>query len=239
MIETILWGIAVIAPGALVAIILHEVAHGWAAHALGDPTAKLRGRLSLNPARHVDPFGTVALPLILFAFQMLTIGRVEFLFGWAKPVPVDPRHFRRPRQDMALVAAAGPGINLVLGLVCAVGFLLLFRLGDPTAGYLVDVLRFAIVINVLLMLFNLIPVPPLDGGRILVGLLPVEAARALARLEQAGLALVLLGLFVLPLAARELGLRVDPIGAVLLPGLAWVSGLLLTTASLALTLIGL
>jgi Zn-dependent protease len=239
VIETILWGIAVIAPGALIAIILHEVAHGWAAQALGDPTAKLRGRLSLNPARHVDPFGTVALPLILFAFQMLTIGRIEFLFGWARPVPVDPRHFRRPRQDMALVAAAGPAINLALGFVFALAFLLLLRFGDPTAGYLVDALRFAIVINVLLMLFNLIPVPPLDGGRILVGILPIEAARALARLEQAGLALVLLGLFVLPLAARELGLRFDPIGAVLLPGLAWVSGLLLTMASLALTLIGL
>lgn len=239
MIEAILRGVAVIAPGALVAIILHEVAHGWAAHALGDPTAKLRGRLSLNPARHIDPFGTIALPLILFAFQMLTIGRIEFLFGWARPVPVDTRYFRRPRQDMALVAAAGPGINLVLGFLCALGFLLIFRFGDPTAGYLVDTLRFAIVINVLLMLFNLIPVPPLDGGRILVGMLPIEAARRVARLEQAGLMIVLLGLFVLPPMLRELGIRFDPIGAVLLPGLAWVSGLLLTMASLALTLIGL
>lgn len=239
MIEAILWGAATIAPGALIAIILHEVAHGWAANALGDPTAKRLGRLSLNPARHIDPFGTVVLPLLLFGFQMLTIGRVEFLFGWAKPVPVDPRHFRRPRQDMALVAVAGPGINLVLGFLCALGFLLLFRFGDPTAGYLVDTLRFAIVINVLLMLFNLIPVPPLDGGRILVGVLPLEAARAVARLEPAGLPLVLLGLFVLPLALRELGIGFDPIGAVLLPALAWVSGLVLTAAALALSLLGL
>ena len=239
MISSILWGIAVIAPGALVAIILHEVAHGWAANALGDPTARLRGRLSLNPVRHVDPFGTIALPLMLFGFQMLTIGRIEFLFGWAKPVPVDPRHFRRPRQDMALVAAAGPAINLVLGFLCALGFLLLLRFGDPTGGYLFETLRFAIVINVLLMLFNLIPVPPLDGGRILVGVLPIEAARRVARLEQAGLMIVLLGLFVAPPLLRELGIRFDPVGSVLLPALAWVSGLLLTTASLALALIGL
>lgn len=239
MIEAVLWGAATIAPGALIAIILHEVAHGWAANALGDPTAKRLGRLSLNPARHVDPFGTVVLPLLLFGFQMLTIGRVEFLFGWAKPVPVDMRHFRHPRQDMALVAAAGPGINLVLAVLFALLFVLLFRLGDPTAGYLVETARFAILINVLLMLFNLIPVPPLDGGRILVGVLPLEAARAVARLEPAGLPLVLLGLFVLPLALRELGIGFDPIGAVLLPALAWVSGLVLTAAALALSLLGL
>lgn len=239
MIEAILWGAATIAPGALIAIVLHEVAHGWAANALGDPTAKRLGRLSVNPARHIDPFGTVVLPLLLFGFQMLTIGRVEFLFGWAKPVPVDMRHFRHPRQDMALVAAAGPGMNLVLAVLFALLLVVLFRLGDPTAGYLAETARFALVINVLLMLFNLIPVPPLDGGRILVGVLPLEAARAVARLEPAGLPLVLLGLFVLPLALRELGIGFDPIGAALLPALAWVSGLVLTTAALALSLIGL
>jgi Zn-dependent protease len=239
VIEAILWGAATIAPGALIAIVLHEVAHGWAANALGDPTAKHLGRLSVNPARHIDPFGTVVLPLLLFGFQMLTIGRVEFLFGWAKPVPVDMRHFRHPRQDMALVAAAGPGMNLVLAVLFALLLVVLFRLGDPTAGYLAETARFALVINVLLMLFNLIPVPPLDGGRILVGVLPLEAARAVARLEPAGLPLVLLGLFVLPLALRELGVGFDPIGAALLPALAWVSGLVLTTAALALSLIGL
>jgi Zn-dependent protease len=239
VIESILWAVAVIAPGALVAIILHEVAHGWAADALGDPTARRLGRLSLNPARHVDPFGTIALPLLLFGFQILTVGRVEFLFGWAKPVPVDTRHFRHPRQDMALVAAAGPAINLVLAVLFALLFVLLFRLRDPTAGYLGETARFAILINVLLMLFNLIPLPPLDGGRILVGVLPHDAARAVARLEPAGLPLVLLGLFVLPLALRELGIGFDPIGAVLLPALAWVSGLVLTMAALALSLLGL
>ncbi|TQF77070.1 site-2 protease family protein [Elioraea sp. Yellowstone] len=232
MIETILWGIAVIAPGALVAIILHEVAHGWAAHALGDPTAKLHGRLSLNPVRHVDPFGTIALPLMLFAFQMLTIGRIEFLFGWAKPVPVDTRYFRRPRQDMALVAAAGPAMNLALAFAIAAMGHLVDLPPRPVGIFLAEMIIFAVQINLLLMLFNLIPVPPLDGGRILVGLLPLGPARALARLEHAGIFIVLFGLFVVPAILRQAGIPSDPIGQWLLPPLFWLRRLVFTAVGL-------
>jgi len=232
MIETVLIAALVIAPGALIAIVLHEVAHGWAANALGDPTARERGRLSLNPLRHIDPFGTVALPLFLFAAQILSIHRVEFLFGWAKPVPVDPRNFRHPRQDMALVAAAGPAINLALAFAFATlghGVDALPR----TAGILAaEAIMFGVQINLLLMLFNLIPVPPLDGGRILVGVLPFGPARALARLEPAGLMLVLLGLFLVPALLRLSGVPFDPLAEILLPPLAGLRSLIFAAVGL-------
>lgn len=232
MIENLLIALLVIAPGALIAIILHEVAHGWAADALGDPTARERGRLSLNPLRHLDPFGTVALPLLLFGLQMLSIGRVEFLFGWAKPVPVDPRNFRRPRQDMALVAAAGPAINLALAFAIAALGHAVELLPRPADILAVEAILFAVQINLLLMLFNLIPIPPLDGGRILVGVLPLGLARALARLEPAGLMLVLLGLFVLPAFLRLSGVPFDPLSQLLLPPLAGLRRLVFTAVGL-------
>lgn len=232
MIENLLIALLVIAPGALVAIILHEVAHGWAADALGDPTARERGRLSLNPLRHLDPFGTVALPLLLFGLQMLSIGRVEFLFGWAKPVPVDPRNFRRPRQDMALVAAAGPAINLALAFAIAALGHVVDMLPRPADILAVEAILFAVQINLLLMLFNLTPIPPLDGGRILVGVLPLGPARALARLEPAGLMLVLLGLFVLPAFLRLSGVPFDPLAQLLLPPLAALRRLVFTAVGL-------
>lgn len=232
MIESILVALLLFAPGAVIAIVFHEVAHGWAADALGDPTARERGRLSLNPLRHLDPFGTVALPLLLFGLQMMSIGRVEFLFGWAKPVPVDPRNFRRPRQDMALVAAAGPAMNLALAFAFATCGHVVDLLRD-TAGFLAaEAIVFAVQINLLLMLFNLIPVPPLDGGRILVGLLPLGLARALARLEPAGLVLVLLGLFVLPALLRLAGVAFDPLAQLLLPPLAVLRRLVFTAVGL-------
>ncbi|MCS6854747.1 MAG: site-2 protease family protein [Elioraea sp.] len=232
MIEAVLIALLVIAPGAILAIILHEVAHGWAADSLGDPTARERGRLSLNPVRHVEPFGTVILPLLLFGLQMLSLGRVEFLFGWAKPVPVDPRNFRRPRQDMALVAAAGPAMNLALAFaIAALGHVV--DALPRTAGILAaEAIVFGVQINLLLMLFNLIPIPPLDGGRILVGVLPFGPARALARLEPAGLMLVLLGLFVLPAALRLAGVPVDPLAQLLLPPLAALRRLVFTAVGL-------
>ncbi len=232
MIESILVALLLFAPGALIAIIFHEVAHGWAANALGDPTARERGRLSLNPLRHLDPLGTVAVPLVLFALQMVSLGRVEFLFGWAKPVPVDPRNFRRPRQDMALVAAAGPAINLALAFGLASFGHLVDALPNP-AGFLVaEAILFAVQINLLLMLFNLIPVPPLDGGRILVGVLPLGLARALARVEPAGLGLVLLGLFVLPAFLRLSGVAFDPLAQLLLPPLAVLRRLVFSAVGL-------
>lgn len=230
MIEAILWGFLVIAPGALVAIVLHEVAHGWAANALGDPTARLQGRLSLNPVRHADPVGTVALPLILFAAQMLTIGRVEFMFGWAKPVPVDPRHFPNPRVGMAWVAAAGPAINLVLAFLFALSGHVVDDLPPALGRFGAELILFAVQINLLLMLFNLLPVPPLDGGRILVGLLPLGPARAVARLEPMGFPLIILGFFLVPALLRQAGIAADPLGALLWPPLSFFRRLVFTAA---------
>ncbi len=230
MIEAIVWGFLVIAPGALVAIVLHEVAHGWAANALGDPTARLQGRLSLNPVRHADPVGTVALPLILFAAQMLTIGRVEFMFGWAKPVPVDPRHFANPRVGMAWVAAAGPAINLVLAFLFAASGHGVDALPPALGRYGAELILFAVQINLLLMLFNLLPVPPLDGGRILVGILPLGPARAVARLEPMGFPLIILGFFLVPALLRQAGIAADPLGALLWPPLTFFRRLVFTAA---------
>lgn len=190
--------LAVWALPVLFAITVHEAAHGYAARALGDPTAERLGRLSLNPLRHIDPFGTVILPAL-----MLFIG--GFLFGWAKPVPVDGRNLRDPRRDMALVALAGPVSN---GLM-ALGWALLLRVAleqDATQGlwlYLKFMSIAGIAINLTLMVLNLLPIPPLDGGRVLIGVLPAPAARLLSRVEPYGL-FILIGLFLLPFQGQPI-----------------------------------
>jgi Zn-dependent protease len=194
----------------LFAMVLHEYAHGWVANRCGDPTAKIQGRLTMNPLAHIDPFGTVILPLLC----LLMPG--GFLLGWAKPVPIDPRLMHQPRRDMALVAAAGPAMNLVLAIGSALLFAILLSI-DPTIGNnspnsedtaLSDTWRtmflkpiavmsyYSVLINVLLMLFNLLPLPPLDGGRILTSLLPDAAALALRRVEPYGM-FILMGLIIL------------------------------------------
>ncbi len=187
---------------ALLAITLHEAAHGYAARALGDDTAARLGRVSLNPLRHVDPVGTVLVPGMLLVSQLLALGRVEAMFGWAKPVPVDIRRLRDPRWGMVLVAAAGPAINFALawgaGLLAHGVTGLGDSLPEEAASWAYRFIALSMLYNVLLACFNLMPVPPLDGGRILVGVLPLRPALAVARLERVGLLLVLGVIFGLP-----------------------------------------
>jgi len=175
----------------LFAITVHEVAHGWVAKQLGDPTAQRLGRLTLNPLKHIDPVGTLLVPGLL-----LVLG--GFIFGWAKPVPVTWDNLRHPKRDMAIVAAAGPGANLVMalfwGVVAKAGSGL--PAGMEWAGLPMQYMgQFGIIINVVLMVLNLLPLPPLDGGRVAVGLLPGRAAWQLSRLEPYGF-FILLGLLV-------------------------------------------
>ena len=196
--------LAVWALPVLLAITLHEVAHGWAARALGDSTAAMMGRLSLNPLKHVDPVGTVLVPLVF----LLLPG--NFLFGWAKPVPVSSRNLRHPRRDMALVAAAGPLSNLAMAL--AWGVLLKLALAQDAAEGLWLGLRMmavaGITVNLVLMALNLLPLPPLDGGRVLAGVLPPVWSAKLDRIEPYGTLIIvvllvtgLLGPLLVPLMA--------------------------------------
>jgi Zn-dependent protease len=181
--QILIWALPV-----LVAVVFHEVAHGWVANRLGDPTAARLGRLTLNPFAHVDLFGTILVPLLLIT------ARAPFVFGWAKPVPVNYNNLRNPKRDMMWVAVAGPVTNLLLAAGCAV----LWRLLAPTGAaqgqansvdFLAPVVLMAqsgIIINVTLAVFNLLPLPPLDGGRVLVGLLPDPLSSHVARIEPFG-----------------------------------------------------
>ncbi|HEY1076941.1 MAG TPA: site-2 protease family protein [Fontimonas sp.] len=187
---TLVQKIAVWALPVLLAITVHEASHGYAARALGDNTASAAGRLSLNPLRHIDPVGTILLPAVLLA-----IG--GFLFGWAKPVPVNMRNLRHPRRDMALVAIAGPLSNLLMALLW--GLLLKFAVASgPAEGIWLGLRAMAIagiVINLVLMVLNLLPLPPLDGGRVLTGLVPESVARQFDRFERYGLVILLVLMF--------------------------------------------
>lgn len=196
---TVMQRIAIWALPVLFAITVHEVAHGWAALRLGDPTAKMMGRLTLNPIKHIDPIGTIAVPLIL----MMLGG---FLFGWAKPVPVTWENLKKPKRDMALVAIAGPMANLLMALFWAMIMKIGYMIGASSewlAFPMVAMGQAGIFINIILMVLNLIPLPPLDGGRVATGLLPGPIAWQFSRIEPYGF-FILLGLLATGLLGKLL-----------------------------------
>ena len=197
--NTIAYQIAVWLIPLVLAIVLHEVSHGWVANALGDPTAKQLGRLTLNPVKHADPVGTVVLPLIL------AITKAP-IFGWAKPVPVDKRRLRHPRRDMMLVALAGPGINLALALATAVTLGALAGAIAEPPRFLIDLGVSSILVNVFLALFNLIPLPPFDGGHVVEGLLPRSLVPRWEALGRFAFPILIVLLLVLPMLSPSLNI---------------------------------
>lgn len=203
-ISTIAYTVSVWAIPVLLAVTLHEAAHGWAAWRLGDDTAYRLGRVTFNPFRHIDPFGTILLPIMLL---LASGGRM--MFGFAKPVPVNFRGLSRPRRDMVLVAIAGPAINLLLAIVAAaLVHTLPLTSGAFREWYGLN-LQAAVWINLLLAVFNMLPLPPLDGGRVAVGLLPWRLAVRLARLERAGIPIILAVVFVVPWIGDAMGMDLN------------------------------
>lgn len=201
--------IIIVAFPIIFAITVHEVAHGWVASKLGDPTARMLGRLSLNPVKHIDPIGTVILPIVMIIMT-------PFVFGWAKPVPVDWRNLRNPRRDMALVAAAGPGAN-VLMLIFWVGFLFVLKNVSFSSDYisllLFEMGRVGVLINVVLIVLNMMPLPPLDGSRIAVAFMSPAIALKYQQLERWGLVILVALLF-----TGILGQILGPLVGVILQG---------------------
>ena len=213
MIGGLAWNIATWLIPLVIAIVFHEVSHGWVANMLGDPTAKRRGRLTFNPIKHVDPFGTVLLPMVL----AVTGAPV---FGWAKPVPVVSQRLRNPRYHMVLVALAGPGMNLLLALVAALLFAAVVA-AEPQgliSVFIIQNLVHFMVINVFLAIFNLIPIPPFDGGHVVEGLLPRRLAVHYAKLRRYGFPLLIILLLVVPMLFPDADIVQRTIG----PPVNWI-----------------
>lgn len=204
--------IVMIACAAVVAITMHEAAHGLAAWRLGDPTPHEYGRVSINPFRHLDLVGTIIIPAVILALPTPN----RFMFGWAKPVPIDPMKMNNPRRDMFIVAAVGPLANLIVALFFAILQAVIGLVGWEN-GLLGGLFSALIFVNVLIALFNLIPLPPLDGGQVVIHLLPEGAAWRYKRLEPFGFAIILFVFFLLPLVSRWLGSEIDPFDAIVRP----------------------
>ena len=193
----------------LIAVTFHEAAHGFIAHLLGDDTAWRLGRVSFNPLKHIDPVGTVLLP------AMLLLLHSPFLFGYAKPVPVNFRALRNPRFGAVLVAAAGPGMNFLLAALAALALHLVPYAPAVAAQWILLNLKNVILINIILAVFNMFPLPPLDGGRIVVGLLPKALGMPLSRLEPYGFPILIGLLFILPLLGTQIGLDLSFVSQIL------------------------
>jgi Zn-dependent protease len=210
----------------LLAITLHEAAHGFAAWKLGDDTAYLLGRVTINPLKHIDPVGTVLLPAALFFFN------APFMFGYAKPVPVNFRRLRHFRRDTALVAVAGPGTNLVLAIISALLLQATVYAPPEIAHWAQLTLGNSILLNVVLAVFNMLPVLPLDGGRVLAGLLPPALARPYYRTERYGMLLLLGAIIVLPMIGRQIGMDLNILGWILGPASDYLLQLVATLTGL-------
>ena len=204
----VLYDLILLAIPVIVAITFHEAAHGYVALHFGDSTAKDEGRVTLNPLKHVDPFGTILLPTLLY----FTAG---FLFGYAKPVPVKFGQLRNPRWDMIWVAIAGPAMNIALAIISAI-LLVLFTQGINDDSVFANVLMRSLSLNAILAVFNMLPLPPLDGSKVVAPFLPIELARPYLGFERFGMVVLLLVVFVLPVVAQRNGIDFDLLGLLVL-----------------------
>jgi len=198
--------ILIFAVPVILAITLHEAAHGFVALHFGDTTAKDAGRVTLNPLKHIDPFGTIFLPLLLI------ISQAGFVFGWAKPVPVNFRALKNPRWDMIWVAIAGPAMNLLLAVISVILLRIVLSAGDATVDFLLNLLVRSVQLNVILAVFNMLPLPPLDGSKVIAPFLPGSIARPYLALERYGMLILIALLVIAPILAQRSGSNFDIFG---------------------------